>query len=162
MLKKISDFVLNKRDSTSIVCRRVTGDHVRLKSDEFSDEIEFSRWKQWSDNDYHRIELDGRYDDDCISLDSQQEVQTQSAEDIILAPYIEVEQMEARRILIEKVKSILTKKQFRRMCMYYLDGMSEAKIAALEGVNQSSISRSISKGTKAVEKFFEKFSRNGA
>ena len=79
-----------------------------------------------------------------------------SAEDMALAPYLAAERAEQRRQLLEQVRTRLTEKQYRRLCLYYLEGKTEAEIAALEGVGQRRISTSITSGAKIVEKFFRK------
>ncbi|NCE64948.1 hypothetical protein D1159_10205 [Pseudoflavonifractor sp. 524-17] len=55
-----SDFALNKFDQDAIVCRSVTGVHIRLTREDFASEEEFLRWKAWSDGDYYDTEKDGR------------------------------------------------------------------------------------------------------
>ena len=40
-----SDFALNKFDQDAIVCRSVTGVHIRLTREDFASEEEFLRWK---------------------------------------------------------------------------------------------------------------------
>lgn len=157
MFNKRSDFALNKVDKAAIVCQSVTGDHVRLTREDFSSEEEFVLWKNWSDCDYQEIDRVGRFDDECLSFDAQRDTSVPSAEDIVLSPYTVEEQVKRQQRLEQVIKKILTPKQYRRLCMYYIDGKDEAEIAKLENVNQSSVSRSISKGTKIVERFFEKF-----
>lgn len=162
MLDTKSDYALNKVDKTAIVCPSVTGEHIRLTREDFSTEEEFERWKNWSDDDYHKIELAGRKEDDCLSFEAQRDVPTPSAEELFFAPYITAEQTELRQSLLAGFKTHLTEKQYRRMCLYYLEGKDEMEIAALEGVSQSSVSRSISSGAKNVERFLKKFLRGTA
>lgn len=65
-----SDFALNKFDQKAIVCRSVTGIHIRLTHEDFACEEEFLRWKVWSDGDYYDTEKDGRgFYDNGIPLD---------------------------------------------------------------------------------------------
>lgn len=154
-----SDYALNKADKNAIVCPSVTGEHIRLTREDFSSEEEFLYWKDWSDNDLHKIENDGQYDSRCLTLDTLRNTPTPSAEDAVLAPYIAAEKAERRRRLIEVFKTCLTAKQYRRMCLYYLNHMTEAEIAALEGVGQRRVSTSITSGRKIVEKFFPEFFR---
>ena len=59
--------------------------------------------------------------------------------------------------MLEQIRTSLTEKQYRRLCLYYLEKKGEAEIAALENVNQSSVSRTIRSGTKTVERFFGEF-----
>ena len=54
-----SDFALNKFDQDAIVCRSVTGVHIRLTREDFASEEEFFRWKVWSDGDYYDTEKTG-------------------------------------------------------------------------------------------------------
>lgn len=155
MLDTQSDYALNKRDKTAIVCPSVTGEHIRLTREDFASEEEFERWKVWSDDDYHKIELAGRKDDDCLSFEDQQDVPVTSAEEIFLAPYIAEERAIQTRTVLAQIKECLTEKQYRRLCLYHMEGKTEDEIAILEGVGQRRISTSITAGTKNVEKFFQ-------
>ena len=130
-------------------------------SADFDSEEEFLRWKNWSDNDYHTMVKAGRgYDDNCIPLIEAVDAQLPSAEDVILAPILEAECAELRVALLNAVRCNLTKKQYRRLRMYYLQGMTEAEIARHEGVGQQRISNSLVSGKKIVEKFFREFLRS--
>ncbi len=162
MLDTKSVYALNKADKTTIVCPSVTGEHIRLTREDFASEEEFAVWKAWSDEDYHITEIAGQKDSRCLSIDAQRDAPAPSVEEIVLAPYIAEETAEQRRLLLERIKSSLTETQYRRLCLYYLDGKNELEIASLEGVNQSNISRSINSGKKVVEKFLKKFLRGTA
>ena len=156
-----NDYSLNKSDPDAIVCRSADGVHIRLTREDFDSEEEFLRWKNWSDNDYHTMVKAGRgYDDNCISLIEAVDAQFPSAEEVMLFPMLEAENDERCAALFEMVKISLTSKQYRRLRMYYLQGMTEAEIAHQEGVGQRRISTSISSGKKIVKKFFKKFLRN--
>ena len=162
MFDKRCDYALNHLDKTAIVCQSVTGEHIRLTREDFSSDEEFTYWKKWSDNDYHKIQLDGRDDDDCLSFDALRDTPAPSAEDVFFAPILAADKAERRQWTLTQVKAKLTKKQYRRLCLYYLKGKDETEIAALENVNQSSISRSISSGMKIVKRFLENISRGTA
>lgn len=156
-----SDYSLNKSDPDAIVCRSADGVHIRLTREDFDSEEEFLRWKNWSDDDYHTTENDKRgYYDNCLALNETIDVPFPSAEDEILAPMLKAESDEHRAVLLEKVRSSLTSKQYRRLRMYYLQGMTEAEIARQEGVGQPRICNSLNAGKKIVEKFFKEFLRN--
>lgn len=156
-----SDYSLNKSDPDAIVCRSADGAHIRLTREDFDSEEEFMRWKNWSDEDYHTTVKTGRgYDDNCISLIEATDTHFPSAEDIMLAPMEKAESDERRAALLEKVRSSLTRTQYRRLQMYYLKGMTEAEIAHQEGVGQRRVSTSISSGKKIVERFFQEFLRS--
>ncbi len=75
-----------------------------------------------------------------------------SAEDILVAPLLKTEQAAHRADLITQIRLHLTEKQYRRLCLYYLDGLTESEIAALEGVGQRRISTSLSSGKNALNK----------
>ena len=155
-----SDYSLNKNDPDAIVCRSADGVHIRLTREDFDSEEEFLRWKNWSDDDYHTMVKMGRgYDDNCISLIEAADARLPSAEEVMLAPILEAECAEHHAALLEKVRSSLTSKQYRRLRMYYLDGKTEAEIAHEEGVGQQRISNSLISGKRIVEKFFQEFLR---
>ena len=152
-----SVYALNKLDKDAIVYPSVTGEDIRLTREDFSSEEEFLYWKKKSDANYHKTENDGQNDSRCLSLDTQRDTQAPSAEDAVFAPYIAAEQAEQRREMLERIRSRLTEKQYRRLRLYYLEDMTEAEIAALEGITQQRISKSIISGTNIVERFFQDF-----
>lgn len=110
MFNTRTDFALNKFDKTAIVCQSVSGPNIRLTREDFASEEEFVYWKNWSDSDYKEIDRTGREDDACLSLEDQRGLQVPSAEDIVLAPYIEAEQRERRRRMLKQIRSNLTAK----------------------------------------------------
>ena len=156
MFNTQSDYALNKLDKDAIVCPSATGVHIRLTREDFASEEEFLYWKELSDSDYHKRELAGWNDSRSLSLETQRDKPLMSAEDTALAPDLAAEEVEQRRQLLEQVRTRLTEKQYRRLCLYYLEGKTEAEIAVLEGVGQRRISTSITSGAKIVEKFFGK------
>ena len=61
MFDSKSDFALNKLDRDAIVCRSVTGIHIRLTREDFASEVEFLRWKVWAGGGpFHRGGHPGR------------------------------------------------------------------------------------------------------
>lgn len=152
MFDRKSDYALNKQDRDAIVCGSVTGVHIRLTRSDFSSEEEFQKWKAWSDRDYHTTEKAGRaYHDNRLPLADWAVPSAPSAEDLLL----EADGAGAAKVaLIQRVRGGLTEKQFRRLRLYYLEGLSEREIARAEGVGQQRVSRSILIGKKALEKIF--------
>ena len=134
-----SDYALNKLDGEAIVCPCATGEHIRLTREDFSSEEEFVRWKAWSDEDYHEIELGGRKDDDCLSYEAQRDTPTPSIEETILASHMAAERAEQRRQAIKRIKDRLTRTQYRRLCLYYIEGLRVEEIADIEGVSTQAI-----------------------
>ena len=162
MLDRKSDYALNKQDPNVIVCKSVTGVHIRLTRADFASEAEFQKWKAWSDQDYRTTENAGRaLSDNILSLESQRDCPLPSAEEALLAAMDAAEHRTARLALVEQLRSCLTEKQFRRLRLYYLEGKSEAEIAVLEGVGQRRISTSLMLGRKKLAKIFEKGRWNG-
>ena len=153
-----SDFALNKMDQDAIVCKSVTGVHIRLTCEDFASKEEFDNWKKWSDSDYKETEHKGRdFYDNCISLNDALDSAKLSAEDTLIAPFLEQECYERRMALIQQIKKVLTEKQYRRLCLYYLGDLTEAQIAEMEGVGQRRISKSISSGIAALKKLLKNF-----
>lgn len=159
MYDRKSDYALNKQDQDAIVCRSVTGVHIRLTRSDFSSEEEFQKWKAWSDRDYHTTEKTGRtYHDNRLPLADWAVPSIPSAEELLL----EADGAGAdRAALIQRVRNGLTEKQYRRLYLYYLEGLSEGEIARLEGVGQRRISTSIMLGRKKLVKIFEESGWNG-
>lgn len=139
MFNTRTDFVLNKFDKTAIVCQSVSGPDVRLTREDFASEEEFNYWKVWSDDDYKEIDRIGREDDACLSFEDQQGIRVPSAEDVVLAPYIEAEEKEQRRRMLEQIRASLTAKQYRRLWMYHVEHLSISEIAAAEGVSTRAV-----------------------
>lgn len=126
-----SDFALNKFDQDAIVCRSVTGVHIRLTREDFASEEEFLRWKVWSDGDYYDTEKDGRgfYDngiplDPCV--DKLGAVPSVEADILATLDATEANAEQDRRTaaLIEQIKSCLTGTQYRRLWMLYAQKMN--------------------------------------
>ena len=158
MYDRRSDYALNKYDQDAIVCRNVTGEHVRLTRVDFIGEEEFRKWKAWSDQDYRDAEAAGRgFYDNSLPLDELFMAADSSMEELILEALDRTEHDVARAVLVKQIRSGLTEKQFRRLCMYYLAGMREGEIAALEGVGQQRISRSLLVGKAILEKILKTF-----
>lgn len=100
-----SDYALNKADKNAIVCPSVTGEHIRLTREDFSSEEEFLYWKDWSDNDLHKIENDGQYDSRCLTLDTQRDTPVPSAEDVLFEHISKAEKEHERATLISQIKT---------------------------------------------------------
>lgn len=167
MFDKKSDYALNKRDKDCLVYISATGP-IRLTRADFSSEAEFLRWKSWSDGDYCATEKAGRtFHDNCIPLDDQLDVigAVLSIEDAMFLPLEEAEaqakRAQWRAALMEQIRSRLTEKQFRRVWLYYVEKLSEREIAALEGVGQQRISKSLIASKKVFEKIAAQLNHRG-
>ncbi len=80
-----------------------------------------------------------------------------SVEDVLLAPLLKQEEQDRRSAQIRHIRDALTDKQYRRLCLYFLQNLTEQEIAELEGVGQQRISVSLSSGIKALKKILKKF-----
>lgn len=161
MFDRKSDYALNKKDPEAIVCKSVSGVHIRLTRVDFSSEEEFQRWKDWSDEDYHAGEKSGRsFYDHCVSLEICVPMGSPSAEEIYFDPEEETAWTVRKEQMTAKIQVSLTEKQYQRLYLYYIAGMTEAEIAQVEGVGQQRISASITAARKNIEKIFRKFLRD--
>lgn len=162
-----SDFALNKFDRDAIVCRSVTGVHIRLTRADFASEEEFLRWKVWSDGDYYDTEKDGRdFYDNGIPLDPRVDKlgAVPSIEADILAALdaaeASAEQAQRTAVLMEQIKACLTETQYRRLWMFHARKMNVTAIARAEGISKASASRSISAALKNISNFFPEGGEN--
>lgn len=162
-----SDFALNKFDQDAIVCRSVTGVHIRLTRADFASEEEFLRWKVWSDGDYYDTEKDGRdFYDNGIPLDPRVDKlgAVPSIEAGILAALdaaeASAEQAQRTAVLMEQIKACLTETQYRRLWMFHARKMNVTAIARAEGISKASASRSISAALKNISNFFPEGGEN--
>ncbi len=157
MFESKSDYALNKLDPEAIVCKSVTGVHIRLTREDFSSEEEFRRWKKLSDGDYKDRESAGRgFYDYCVSLGEAWNTTGVSAEDVLLASLLKAEREEQRAALLQQVKSILTETQYRRLQMYCVNNMTVEEIAASEHIAHQNVSKSIRAAWAKINKFLEK------
>ena len=167
MFDSKSDFALNEFDQEAIVCRSVTGVHIRLTRADFASEEEFLRWKVWSDGDYYDTEKDGRdFYDNGIPLDPRVDKlgAVPSIEAGILAALdaaeASAEQAQRTAVLMEQIKACLTETQYRRLWMFHARKMNVTAIARAEGISKASASRSISAALKNISNFFPEGGEN--
>lgn len=160
MFDRQSDYALNRKEPDAIICKSVSGVHIKLTRLDFSNAEEFEKWKAWSDTDYQETENAGRnFLDHCVPMEESLLPGAPSAETEFWTPIEDQEQAVRRFLLVEEIKDSLTEKQYRRMYLYYLADMTETEIAAHEGVGQRRVSTSLSSGRKILSKIFEKFSK---
>ena len=158
MYNRKSAYALNKQDPDAIVCPGVTGAHRRLTRADFKTEEEFLFWKQWSDENYHE-------EDNADVVEEKHTLSFFEISDHALAvPGLEktymyrMEWMERGKTsaeLVLQIRNYLTDRQFRRLWLYCVDGMTQAKIAQLEGVGQQRVSVSISAAKKRIKKIIK-------
>ena len=155
MYNKKSDYALNKKDKEAIVSRNAAGEYIKLTKEEFASEEEFAHWKEWSDDDY-RQEYNAEQSYKRLKNKLQKQAENRAA-------YLSVEQFllndladEERKALVNKIKSVLTETQFRRLWLYYVKEKTEQEIALEERTSQQAISICFLKALKKIQKVFNK------
>lgn len=67
------------------------------------------------------------------------------------------EKAERRRVasvMVSQIRDKLTETQFRRLWMYYVDGMTVDEIGRIEGISHQNISKSIGAAMKKIKNIF--------
>lgn len=161
MFDRKSDYALNKLDQNAIICTSVTGIHIRLTREDFASEEEFLRWKAWSDDDYYNTEKDGRkfYDVGISLAPGVNKVEACPSVEALIFRAMDtaetnMEQSQRTLSLIEQIKSCLTRTQYRRFWMYYVESRTVQEIALIENVAHQNISKSIHAAWRRIKKFF--------
>ena len=152
MYNKKSDYALNKKNKEAIVSRNAAGEFIRLTKEEFASEEEFAHWKEWSDNEYrqeYNSEQSYKRLKNKLQKQAENETGSLSVEQLLLNDLAD----EERKALVNKIKSVLTETQFRRLWLYYVEGKTEQQIADVEGIAQQNVSKSIRLSIKKLKNF---------
>ena len=157
MFNRKSSYALNKKDPNAIVYMDANENIIRLTREDFASEEEFLKWKMWSDESYHiedkRDVVDGKR---LVPIDELSEA-------ALAVPGIDAVMEHQRKRLedrsraveiVAQVREKLTDTQFRRLWMYYVDGMTIDEIGAVEGISHQNISKSIGSALKKIKKLF--------
>ena len=168
MFDKKSDYAKNKRNADSIIYTDANGEEIRLTRDDFESEEEFRKWKAWSDSQYHETEKNGRsymdhklplFDEEGTNGDTMESDEA-NPESMLISAVNEQEQTEYFRADLKQVREKLTDIQFRRLWLYKVKGMTQQKIADLEGVRQVSISKTIIAARKKLARLRDEEKRS--
>ncbi len=156
-MKRSSIYALNKKDPDAIVYRDANGEIIRLTREEFESEKEFEKWKAWSDANLHEEEkqdhLEANHTVPETGLHNARSPESDPA--WILVRRIDRAKKERYNVeTVIRVRHLLTKKQFKRLWMYYVDGLTQQAIADSEGVGQRRVSASISAAIRKIQKYF--------
>ena len=157
MFNRKSSYALNKKDPNAIVYIDANDVIIRLTCEDFSSEEEFLKWKMWSDESYHiedkRDVVDGKR---LVSIDDLSEA-------ALAVPGIDAVMEHQRKRLedrgravamVAQIREKLTNTQFRRVWMYFVDGMTIDEIGEVEGISNQNISKSIGAAMKKMKKLF--------
>ena len=148
---------LNKKDPDAIVYMDANEVIVRLTREDFASEEEFLKWKSWSDGNYHTEDnqdvVEGKHN---TSIDGLSEAAFSiPAIDVVMER--QHEKVERRRVasaMVSQIRDKLTETQFRRLWMYYIDGMTVDEIGEKEGVSHQAASLSITTAIRKIKKYF--------
>ena len=157
MLDRKSIYALNKKDPDAIVYTDADKHTIRLTREDFDTEADFLKWKAWSDEDYHDEEKQDHIQaNHTIPLSelSEEAGAADGPEVIIEQRFEKVARERYIADTVIRVKGQLTEKQFRRLWMYYVVGLTQQQIADAEEVGQRRISTSITSAVKRIKKFF--------
>ena len=156
MFNKSSIYLLNKRDPDAIVYPTADGKPVRVTREDFPSEEEFLAFKKWSDENFHKEDnRDVVEDKHRVSFDGLSEAALAVPPDDVIMErrQLQAEKRRAASELVVKLKDKLTEIQFRRLWMYYVDGLDTYEIAEIEGNTHQAVSKSIMAAEKKIKKF---------
>ena len=159
MKRKKSDYALNKEAPDAIVYQDAYDNIEPLTSEQFSSAEEFLKWKRWSDENYHEQEKKNNIAEKHtvpLSDVSEAKVAEPSHEAQIAEDEAEAERLEELKRLLHEVQHLISDKQFRRLWMWRVDGLSEYEIAAREGITQQAVSKCIANAMKTICEHFAK------
>ena len=155
MPDKKSIYTLNKKDPEAIVYTDADRRIIRLTRADFDTEADFLKWKAWSDENYHEEEKRDHVEDNHTSTLDEKAGAADSPEVIIEQRIEKQAQDRYAAETVIRIRGKLTEKQFRRLWMYCVGGLTQQQIAEAEDVGQRRISTSI---TEAIIKIREIFS----
>ena len=149
-----SIYTLNKKDPEAIVYTDADKHIIRLTRADFDTEADFLKWKAWSDENYHDEEKSDHVEDNHTApLDEK--AGAADGPEVIIEQRIEKQaqdQYAAETVI--RIKGHLTDKQFRRLWLYCVGGLTQQQIAEAEEVGQRRISTSITGAIKKIREIF--------
>ncbi len=150
-----SIYSLNKIDPDAIVYIDAGKRIIRLTRDDFDTEADFLEWKAWSDDNYHEEEKADHVEENHTAplSDLSDMAGASDGPEVIIEQRFEKKSKEryAAETVI-RVKGQLTEKQFRRLWMYCIGGMTQQQIAEAEEVGQRRVSKSIAIAVRKIKK----------
>ena len=152
-------YALNKADPNSIIYTGSNRRIIRLTRADFDSEADFLFWKSWSDENYHKKEKK-----DHIESDHTVPLEELPA-GFVSEPFPEVlierrmEREENNKVTEElaiRIRGRLTDKEFHRLWLNCVKGLTATEIASSEGKTHQTVSRSIRAAKKKILSFFRK------
>ena len=138
MFNRKSSYALNKKDPNAIVYMDANEAIIRLTREDFASEEEFLKWKSLSDADYHASEKEDHvYANHTLALDelSEEAASIPAADVCMEQAHDRVAEIRRSTQKVTQIRKHLTDTQFRRMWMYFVDGMTIDEIGKVEGVS---------------------------
>jgi len=157
MFNRKSSYALNKKDPNAIVYMDANEVIIRLTREDFASEKEFLKWKALSDEDYHASEKEAHvYANHTLALDElSEEAASIPAVDVCMEQaHDRVAEIRRSTQKVTQIRKHLTDTQFRRMWMYFVDGMTIDEIGKVEGVSHQAISLNITAAIRKIKKYF--------
>ena len=152
-----SSYALNKKDPNAIVYMDANEAIIRLTREDFASEEEFLKWKSLSDADYHASEKEDHvYANHTLALDelSEEAASIPAADVCMEQAHDRVAEIRRSTQKVTQIRKHLTDTQFRRMWMYFVDGMTIDEIGKVEGVSHQAISLNITAAIRKIKKYF--------
>lgn len=157
-------YARNKLNPDAIVCPDNMKGEYLITKEFFASEAEFRFWKEWSDNDYHlQAKGDNREHEHTVPINalSEEVGAAHSPEDIIFNRYTCLMRGKAAASQVRMLQHIITEKQFRRLWMYSVEGMTQREISQIEKADQRRISKSIIAAKKKIIRFIIRVQNRG-
>lgn len=154
MQDRKSIYTLNKKDPEAIVYTDADKHIIRLTRADFDTEADFLKWKAWSDENYHTEEK-GDHVEENHTAPMDEKTGAADGPEVIIQQRIEKQahdQYAAETVI--RIKGHLTEKQFRRLWMYCVGGLTQKQIAEAENVGQQRISTSILSAADKIRRLF--------
>lgn len=149
-----SIYTLNKKDPEAIVYTDADKHIIRLTRADFDTEADFLKWKAWSDENYHDEEKSDHVEDNHTAPLDEKSGAADGPE-VIIEQRIEKQAQERYTAeTVIRIKGQLTEKQFRRLWLYCVGGLTQQQIAEAEEVGQRRISTSITGAIKKIREIF--------
>lgn len=155
-----SIYVRNKQDPEAIIYLGNDGSTIRLTREDFGSEEEFNRWKEWSDQQYKdEGKRERAYLDRKVSLMDRDQPSDYSTgtEDLLFEQMNRLSHQAAADACVHHIREILTVRQYRRLWLYGVLGMTEEEIARMENVSHQAISKSLRAAMQRVSRIKKDF-----
>ena len=149
-----SIYTLNKKDPEAIVYTDADRHIIRLTRADFDTEADFLKWKAWSDENYHDEEKSDHVEDNHTAPLDEKTGAADGPEVIIEQRFEKQAQERYTAETVIRIKGQLTEKQFRRLWLYCVGGLTQQQIAEAEEVGQRRISTSITGAIKKIREIF--------